>query len=200
MNTFEDCLSRVPLTLKLPKGLPVEPRVSEALVELLDFSATVYELAGIEPDYTHFGKSLLPVIANETDEHRDAVFCEGGRLHGEQHAMELGPNMDPEGLYWPRVGPQVRDDGPYHTKAVMCRNKDFKYVHRLYEQNEFYDLKKDPQELDNIVENPAYAEIRAYLKERLLTWYLETGDVVPHNLDSIAASGLGEARGKEKYS
>ena len=200
MNTFEDCLSRVPFILKPPRGLPVEPRVSEAMVELLDLPATVYELAGVEPDYTHFSKSLLPVLADKTDEHRDAVFCEGGRLHGEQHAMELGPNMNPEGLYWPRVGLQVRDDGPYHTKAAMCRTKEFKYVRRLYERDELYDLKKDPQELDNVIEDPVYSGALAQLRSRLLTWYLETGDVVPHDLDPIAASGLGEARGKEKYS
>ena len=89
MNTFEDCLSRVPFTLKPPKGLPVEPRVSETLVELLDISATVYELTGIEPDYTHFGKSLLPVLASERDQHRDAAFCEGGRLYEQDELYDL---------------------------------------------------------------------------------------------------------------
>ena len=183
-NTFEDCLTRVPFAVKPPQDRPVAPRVSEALVELVDFSATVYDLAGIDPDYTHFGKSLLPVLAGETDTHRDAVFCEGGRLYGERHAMEISANVDPEGLYWPRVGLQVRDDGPYHSKAAMCRTRDHKYVHRLYEQDELYDLNQDPQELHNVVDDLAYGEVLAQLKDRLLTWYLETGDVVPHDEDA----------------
>ncbi|MCU0521682.1 MAG: sulfatase-like hydrolase/transferase, partial [Anaerolineae bacterium] len=36
-NTFEDALSRVPFVIKPPKDVPVTPRVSEALVELVDF-------------------------------------------------------------------------------------------------------------------------------------------------------------------
>jgi arylsulfatase A-like enzyme len=88
-NTFEDCLSRVPFVCKPPAWVPVQPRVSEAMVELIDFSATAEALTGIEPAHTHFGRSLLPVLAGKTDAHRDAVSCEGGRLHGKVHCMEL---------------------------------------------------------------------------------------------------------------
>jgi len=96
-NTFEDCLTRVPFLIKPPKSFPVEPRISDAMVELIDFPATVFSLAGIEPAHTQFGRSLLPVLAGKTDEHRDAVFCEGGRLHGETHCMkqESTPPHDP---------------------------------------------------------------------------------------------------------
>ena len=182
-NTFEDCLTRVPFAIKPPKGVPVRPRVSEAMVELVDFPATVEALAGITPPHTHFGRSLLPVIAGETDEHRDAVFCEGGRLRGERHCMELESNPKPDMLYWPRLSWQIQDDGPEHTKAAMCRTKDFKYVHRLYESDELYDLRKDPQELRNVADDPNYREILHQLKERLLRFWLETSDVVPHDID-----------------
>lgn len=184
-NTFEDCLSRVPFIVKPPKDVPVEPRVSDAVVELVDFSETVYGLAGIDPGYSRFGRSLLPVLAGETDEHRDAAFCEGGRLYGEEQAMETlsGSSGNPEGLYWPRLVLQGRDDGAYHTKAAMCRTKELKYVRRHYEQDELYDLRKDPHEMRNLVAAPAYAERLAALKERLLTWYMETCDIVPFQGD-----------------
>lgn len=181
-NTFEDALSRVPLLVKPPAGADVRPRVSDTLVELVDFPATVYDLTGIEPGYTHFGRSLLPLLAGETDEHRDAVFCEGGRLHGEDHCKELESNEDPQGLYYPRLRYQF-EEGPEHGKGVMCRTKDFKYVRRLYEQDELYDLRSDPQELHNVIEQPEYADALARLKDRLLTFFLETGDVVPHDAD-----------------
>ncbi len=186
-NTFEDTLSRVPLIVKPPATVPVRPRVSEALVELVDFSATVYDLTGIEPGYTHFGKSLRPVLAGETDVHRDAVFCEGGRLMGERQAMELESLTrydDPsESQYWPRISLQTSDAHPWHTKAAMCRTEAFKYVRRHYEQDELYDLRKDPQELHNCMADPAYGDVLARLKERLLTWYMETCDVVPYDTD-----------------
>jgi hypothetical protein len=58
--------------------------------------------------------------------------------------LESTSSQNPAGLYWPRVNLQT-SEGPEHTKAVMCRTKDFKYVHRLYESDELYDLRKsDP--------------------------------------------------------
>ena len=183
-NTFEDCLTRVPFVVKPPAWVPVVPGVRDALVELIDFPATVEDLTGIEPRHTHFGRSLLPLVRDETNEHRDAVFCEGGRLHGETHCMELEStsSQTPTGIYWPRVNLQA-SEGPEHTKAVMCRTRDFKYVRRLYEKDELYDLRSDPQELDNRIGDPALADVLAGLRERLLTFYLETCDVVPHETD-----------------
>jgi len=184
-NTFEDCLTRVPLIIKPPSWIKVKPRVCDALVELIDFPATVEAMTGIHPRHTHFGRSLLPLIEGTREKHRDAVFSEGGRLHGELYAMELEStsSQNREGLYWPRVGLQ-RSEGPEHTKAVMCRTHDFKYVQRLYEQDELYDLRRDPQELHNLAGDPGFASVVNSLKDRMLTWYLETCDTVPHKTDA----------------
>lgn len=183
-NTFEDCLSRVPFIIKPQAGVPVQPRVSHAMVELIDFPATVEALTGIAPRHTHFGRSLLPVLSEETNQHRDAVFCEGGRLHGERQAMERESTsaQSPSGIYWPRVTLQ-QSEGPEHGKAVMCRTHDYKYVRRLYEQDELYDLRSDPGELHNRIADPALTGVLAQLKERLLTFYQETCDVVPFDTD-----------------
>ncbi len=183
-NTFEDCLTRVPLIVKPPADVPIEPGVRDQLVELIDFTATAYEWAGIEPDYDHFGRSLTALIGGAADEHRDAVFCEGGRRLAEEQAMEKdSPSFyDPAGLYWPRVQLQGSEDGE-HSKATMCRSRDFKYVRRLYETDELYDLRLDPGELDNRIDDPAYAEILSDLRERMLTWYQTTCDVVPYKTD-----------------
>ena len=183
-NTFEDCLTNVPFIIKPPKNIPVKSRVCNAMVELVDFSATVYALTGIEPGYSHFGKNLIPLLKGETETHRNAVFCEGGRLYGEEQAMEKESKQREGGLYWPRVSLQTTDEGPYHGKATMCRTHDFKYVRRLYEQDELYDLNKDPEELNNIIVDLAYKDILSDLKEKLLNWYVETCDVVPFEADN----------------
>jgi len=179
-NTFEDCLTRAPFIIKPPSWVKVETGVRDALVELIDFPATVEDLLGIQPGHTHFGRSLIPLIEGKTSEHRDAVFCEGGRLHGERHCMELQSSSTSEkGLYWPRVGLQIQE-GPEHTKAVMCRTRDFKYVRRLYESDELYDLRNDPYELTNRINDPIMKDVIADMKERLLMFYQETCDVVPY--------------------
>jgi arylsulfatase A-like enzyme len=181
-NTFEDCLIRVPFIIKPPSWINVEPRISDALVELVDFSATVEELVGIQPKHTNFGKSLIPLLEGKVQEHRDAVFCEGGRLHGETHCMELESRQDSDGFYWPRISTQ-RSEGPEHTKAVMIRNKDYKYVNRLYENDELYDLHSDPRELNNLINKREMKNVLSSMKERLLRFFMETGDVVPHTPD-----------------
>ena len=188
-NTFEDCLTNVPLIFKPPVGIPICPHISDALVELVDFPATVFTLTGIEPGYSHFGRSLLPLLSGDTIHHRDAVFCEGGRLFGEEHASESiylrqRTKKTVDNQYWPRLRLQTSDEQPWHTKATMCRTESFKYVRRLYEQDELYDLEHDPHELVNRIADPALAQALCDLKERLLTWYMETCDVVPMDLDA----------------
>ncbi|MFP4441555.1 MAG: sulfatase-like hydrolase/transferase [Spirochaetia bacterium] len=186
-NTFEDVLSKVPLIVKPPKDTPVKPGVREALVELVDFPATVYDLAGIDPGYWHFGKSLVPLLAGQTESRRDAVFCEGGRLKGERAASEYQSLLDmeqpEETQYWPRLSLQTDLDGAYHTKAAMCRTEHYKYVKRFYEEDELYDLRKDPGERHNRIADPEYTEVLKELKERMLSWYMETCDAVSFEWD-----------------
>ncbi|MEM6428944.1 MAG: sulfatase-like hydrolase/transferase [Deinococcota bacterium] len=187
-NTFEDCLTKVPFLVKPPASVPVKPGVNNALVELIDMPVTVFELTGIEPGYSHFGRSLIPLLTGETTNQREYVFCEGGRRYGETHCMESEANPTEEMLYWPRLKLQLSDEAPWHGKGIMCRSKNFKYVRRLYEEDEFYDLRHDPGELHNRINDAACAVEIHKLKEALLTFLLETNDVVPHDIDQRNAA------------
>lgn len=178
-NTFYDCQCNIPLMIKPAAGTAIKPRVTEALAELADIPATVAELAGFSLDYTQFGRSLCPVLEGG-EQHKDAVFCEGGRIHGEPQAMERGHG--PESLYWPRLSTQCQE-GPEHTKAIMLREQRYKYVYRLYERDQLFDLERDPQELTNLSGEEAYREVEARLKERVLRFLVETGDFVPNRKD-----------------
>jgi arylsulfatase A-like enzyme len=126
-NVFPDCLTRVPFVIKPPACLPVRPRVSDALVELVDFPATVEAMTGIAPGHTHFGKSLIPVLSGQTDEHRDAVFCEGGRRYGEEacKGLELIPEPVEDNIYWSILKP-IRTESAAMGKALMQFNQRLK--------------------------------------------------------------------------
>lgn len=178
-NCFDDPVSNIPLIIKPAKGMEVRPRVSNALVELADLTETVADLTGIELSYHQFGKSLKHLFDKE-EEHKDAVFCEGGRVHGETQAMELGHG--PESSYWPRLSTQA-SEGPEHTKAIMMRFDHYKYTYRLYEDDEFYDYEKDPYELHNAIHNEEYKDIITNAKFRMMRWLVETGDYVPNRKD-----------------
>jgi arylsulfatase A-like enzyme len=187
-NSFEDPLVRVPLVVKPPRGTAVTPGVrSQTLTELVDVSATIYALTGIDPGYDSFGRSLLPVIAYPGAPHRDVAFCEGGRRPdevqvSERESLERFGERAPESLYYPKLSIQVNDPAA-HCRAVMIRSLAFKYIRRAGQPDEFYDLAEDPQELDNRASDPRYAREIARLKDRLLTWYLDTSDIVPRQTD-----------------
>lgn len=178
-NTFENCVNNVPFIVKPCKTINVKPRISDALVELVDLCATIADMADYEIDYTQFGKSVVPALEG-SEEHKDAVFSEGGRIHGEVQAMERGHG--PESSYWPRLSTQG-SEGPEHTKAVMVRMGDFKYIERLYEHDELYDLKNDPKELNNLIDDEKYSDLIIKMQRRILRFYMETADFVPNRRD-----------------
>jgi len=78
---------------------------------------------------------------------------------------------------------QQQDDSPEHSKATMIRTERHKYVHRLYEMDELYDLLTDPAELVNRINDPEILDTLTLLKQRLMRFYLETADYVPMNPD-----------------
>ena len=180
-NCFPDCLTNVPLIIKPQGSCKIESGVHSQLAELTDLCATCYELAGIKSPRVQFGKSLVPAMKDKTAPHREYVFCEGGRLRGEKHCMEYDEkHYSPKGLYSPRMLLQSKEDGT-HTKAVMIRSDKYKYVKRLYEGDEFYDLKKG--ESVNLYGRDEYSAEIAKAEKALLDMFFETSDSVPEKKD-----------------
>ena len=178
-NCFDNPITNVPFLIKPAQGIDVKPGLSKAQIELLDLPATLAELGGFNLSYTQFGQSILHAVAGD-EVHKEYVFCEGGRIHGEVQAMERG--HDETSSYWPRLSTQS-SEGPEHTKAVMCKTEKYKYVLRLYEQDELYDLENDPMELENLSEIEEYQDLVQDFKNRILTFYMETTDYVPQGKD-----------------
>jgi len=179
-NCFPDCLVRVPLLIKPPRDTKIDPGVNESLAELTDIAATCADLAGIAIERPHFSRSLLQTMQNKNISHREFVCCEGGRLPGETQAREF-ENVNPDDHYYPRLSLQALEDGT-HGKGVMLRTKTYKYVRRMEEPDEFYDLAKG--ERQNLIDEPAYAGEIAQAKCWMLDWLIATCDVVPKRVDS----------------
>lgn len=185
-NTFEDCLTRVPLLVKPPKGCALDPGISDSLAELVDFYATVMDYAGVEPDHDHFGRSLRPVIADRAETVRSFVCCEGGRLAHELQCDEWhvsgenGPSVTD--AYWPKKTAQK--DADAHEKGTMIFDGRYKYVHRPSGQDELYDMSSEQGERVNLFPNLDHQHRVQQLRELLLDWYQQTCDVVPRSYDS----------------
>jgi arylsulfatase A-like enzyme len=180
-NTFEDVLTRVPLIIKPAQTFANQIFRTDALVELLDVYATILDMAGIKSNHFHFGQSLVPLLRGQTDRHRDYVFSEGGQLANEDHTHE--PLRAPGHDYWPRISVQ-NEFRESHGKAIMVRDHRWKYVYRLYEPDELYDLRADPNELTNLAQMSQYENTCRKLREVILRWLVQTADVVPLTLDA----------------
>jgi len=184
-NTFEDCLTRVPLLIKPAKDVCVDAGIAENMTELVDFYATVMDIAGVTPDHTHFGHSLLPVLKNREIKLRTYAFSEGGRMPYEDHCAEaVDPSIENgfrNSPYWPRYAAQFDDAA--HAKGTMIRSTKYKYIYRANGASEFYDLQSDPQETTNVIMKQEYQEQAAVMKEEVLQWYQNTCDTVPYHRD-----------------
>ena len=187
-TSFEDVLTRVPMVVKPHKDWSVRPGVRDrTMCELVDLCATVQDIAGIEPGYDHFGRSLRPAIADPDHAHRDFVCTEGGRRPDEMHVSEI-QSMNRHAnkvanVYYPMLRVQV-EDNEAHARTVMIRTLTHKLIRRMTGEDELYDLTSDPLELENRIDDPALAAIRTELSDRLLKWLIETSDIAPRKTDS----------------
>lgn len=185
-NSFEDCLTRVPLLIKPQKGIPVVPGIHDGLTELVDLYPTVMDLAGVRPSHSHYGISLLPALADPALCHREYVFCEGGRNPGEIHCDEYHrsrkngpPTASP---YWPKQMAQVDDEA--HSKGIMMRSRQYKYISRTGAADELYDLETDPGETTNLIDAPGMEPVLQKMQLGMLKWLQRTADVVPFQEDA----------------
>ncbi|MGV9709903.1 sulfatase family protein [Gordonia sp. NPDC003424] len=55
-------------------------------------------------------------------------------------------------------------------------------------RHELYDLTKDPDELNNLADDPAYADVREHLASVLDEWRTRTDDVIPDERDGTAVA------------
>lgn len=170
------------MAIRVPRGR--KGIVSEAPVQTADIMETMLHLAGVKNDFVRFAKSLLPTLLDGEEGDRSRfVYSEGGFFFhselfpgGSDHVPD-----NPHGLYWPRAQEEMSDGGKGSPKWVMVRNLTAKFVYRPegYGISELYDLVKDPRELRNVIFEAEYAPLRQELKEHLIGWLLQTGDVPP---------------------
>jgi arylsulfatase A-like enzyme len=141
---FYEGLVRVPLIFNWP-GQFEENLRSDALVELLDMSATILEIAGVAvPDYFQ-GRSLLPILRGDesADHWRDHVRCE----------------------YFDALDPHFT--GGTGTFATMYRDRQHKLtLYHDHDLGELYDLADDPWEFKDLWDSPAHQGIKNELIRR----------------------------------
>lgn len=136
---------RSPFMVRYPKRVKAGMRVKNIVI-CQDIAPTFIELAGGKPGKHIQGHSFLPLLADKRAGWRKSYLAE----------------------YWAENAYPWLVSMTY--KAV--RTDRYKYIHwvnraRNGELDELYDLEKDPYEINNVVNRPAYRAVRDKLRSEL---------------------------------
>lgn len=161
---YEEC-QRMPLIVRYPKAVKAGS-VSSAICMNVDFAPTFLDFAGADIPQDIQGESLKPVMEN------------GGKT--------------PEG--WRKVAYYHYYEYPAEHSVKRhygIRTQDFKLIHFYNDIDEWemYDMKNDPDELDNVFGDPAYAEKQEELLRLLREVQSECGDTDPDEKEKVLFKG-----------
>jgi N-acetylglucosamine-6-sulfatase len=130
---------RVPMLIRYPKLIKPNTIIDEQCLNI-DMAPTILTLAGIEkPDYMQ-GVSMVNLLKGvKEDNWRKSILFE--------YYLDT---------YWPYAGPN----------QIAVRTDSYKLVDAFLKNDidELYDLKADPGEMTNLINNPNYDEIEAELR------------------------------------
>jgi arylsulfatase A-like enzyme len=141
-NAYEPSV-RVPMLVYAP-GLAPRGQVNPALVRNLDLAPTFLDVAQVAKPAQMEGQSWLPLA---TGKMAPAAWKPGDFIYE---------------YYWEWTFPQ--------TPTTFAIERDrIKYIqyHGVWDTEELYDLSKDPDELVNLIDDPAYRESRIALRHAL---------------------------------
>ncbi len=146
-NVLYDDVVRVPLIIRWPAGLAGGVRVKEFVYNLLDVPPTLMEWLGIAPDAVWHGRSLAALLAGAAPKDwRSGVVA---TYHGQQCGLNT---------------------------QRMIRTKRWKYIWNAMDVDELYDLRADPHELVNRIDDPGLAQVVQGLRRQLYAELLAQGD------------------------
>ena len=165
-----------------------KPAVTDAVGMYCDIVPTIVDIAG-GPAPSVDGKSLLPVLKGETSEHRRNAFLVHQLAGYAQRAIrtkeyKLIWNPEQENEYYVDVLMNPKSSkffGGVWREWLIAAESDpdaQAQVDRVLKRTEFelYNIQKDPWELENLAENPEYAQVVAEMHAQLKADMERMGD------------------------
>ncbi|GAB3417654.1 sulfatase family protein [Niabella aquatica] len=161
-----------------------------AIVQYEDITPTLIDIAGGAPVKGLDGKSFKQVLEGKKTEHRDVAFGIHNNIPEgpaypirsvRDHKYKLLVNLIPDAAYYIKYMMNTeRQDLAWTTWVAKAANseKDMKLVTRIAHRPaiEFYDIVKDPYELDNLASKPSYRSLIKKYESQLTQWMQEQGD------------------------
>ena len=170
---LEDSGIGVMLIMRGPGGFE-GGRALDGMVSHLDIFPTLCDYLGIEPPDWLQGVSLMPLVRGEAEEVREELFAEVN-WHAAYEPLRAARTT--RWKYIKRYDGRTRpvlpncDDGL--TKTVWM---DHGWAERPVYGEALFDLVFDPNETDNLCDDPAHADVLADMRARLQRWMEQTDD------------------------
>lgn len=162
---------------------------TEAIVEYADILPTLVDIAGIPHNPEDFdGKSFYPLLKNQTQEHKEYTYSmqtsrgifDGPDYYGIRSVANKQYryiyNLTPEATFQ-NTATRTNWWKSWESKAQtddFARKQVEHYQHRP--QEELYDVKNDPYEMNNLAQDKKYARTKKQLKNELFKWMESQGD------------------------
>lgn len=165
---------------------------ADSLVSVIDLAPTILTAAGVKVPPTMQGVSLKPFFSNPNSEFRRYAFSEHNwhdyEAHGRsvRHANYLLIRNNRPQFAWQGPADSVRS--PSHQSLLGGFDKDSltKAQHDVLlaprPPVELYDVRQDPNQLNNLAGDSRYASIQNELESVLQTWSQATADSVPEKI------------------
>jgi arylsulfatase A-like enzyme len=149
-------------------------KVFDQMISNIDLLPTLLDTIGaIIPDFIE-GKSFLPILRDKTLPFRKEIFTE----------KTFHEIYDPIRSVRTKKYKYIHNFEKYEylyqmpldiERGLSGQVLKEKIKHERFEE-ELYDLEKDPNEANNLINNPAYEKIQFELRQKLLDWMKETND------------------------
>jgi uncharacterized sulfatase len=203
--------TRMPLHISYGKKLKGNRKVLD-FISHVDILPTLLEALDMETPVKLSGKSFWDILKSDKegiiDSSRNTVFtfrerhtwCQPEGLSYPMRAVRqdkyvliqnirpyLSPAGHPDIIYSRKINPYGDIDGS-PTKEVILNKPENEYYKQLAAgkrgEFELYNLEKDPYQLDNLANDPAYADVKNALQDTL------TNFLASHEDPRIAGNGL----------
>jgi arylsulfatase A-like enzyme len=148
---------RIPMLVHAP-GLAESGKVIDQLVQNIDVAPTILDLAGIAVPHSMDGQSFKGLLEGKEMPWRSEVFYE---------------------YYWERNFPQTPT-----VHGVRTERYKYMHYHGIWDIDELYDLKNDPDEKYNLIDKPEHKQVVDDFNKKMFDWLEETdGMLIPLRRD-----------------
>ena len=180
--------SKVPMIIKFPKSIKIKNKRNKDLLNFIDFAPTILSIAGIDIPEIYQGKAFLG--SNKNKDKRKYLFTASDRFDEVPEKIRAVKSKRYKYIKNYNINIPHAFDNKYRSQMKLMKHLSYLNDNELLSKEEklwfqspknfeeFYDLKNDPFELNNIINDIRYKDEINNLREELDNWIKMINDPI----------------------